>query len=109
MTPLASLLADVEANKWPQANIGSDDQINGVPIEIWRDGRNAFSGSTDAAISLCEAMLPGVPWAIGVARPDNYYAKIFADKSHPKTTISDTPARALFIATLRSLVAMEGE
>lgn len=104
MTPLARLLAAVEGGTFPDMG-----PLEGMfPGIVPQDMYGAFSGSTDAAISLCEAMLPGVPWAIGVARPDNYYAKIFADKSHPKTTISDNPARALFTAMLRALVAMEG-
>lgn len=103
MTPLASLLAAVESGEWPQANIGAYDQINGVPLEIWHRGRKAFEGSTDAAISLCEAMLPGWRWNFLVDQglvtsPDG--VEFFEHQT-------GNTARALLIAVLRALVAKE--
>lgn len=85
---------------------------------------NAYKGSTDAAIALIEAVLPG--WVINCLRlwlnergkPDAF-AEIYGTHEfagerywhHPSdgraTGESDTPARALLIAILEALIAME--
>lgn len=111
MTPLASLLAAVDANEWPGGNGNTAREVFPyTPDEMQDHGLmawSAFKGSTDAAISLCDAMLPGYTWTIC----KDFGACIWDDPDeYPPEGESDNPdpARALLIAMLRALVAMEG-
>ena len=102
MTPLASLLAAVESGI-PAKNI--DFSAIGDYDDITLAGKSC-EGSTDAAISLCEAMLPGVCWRIENNQAEGCCASL-ALLPVAIDGFADTPARALFIATLRARVAME--
>lgn len=81
----------------------------------------AYLGSTDAAIELCEAVLPDFTWLIrGADREDyalhqgKFLANIWNGNGNPNTgqahypVWSDTPARALLLAILEALKAQEG-
>lgn len=105
MTPLARLLAAVEADDITTAILaasslwGRQSKETDLIVRIMK-------GSTDAAISLCETMLPGVrmdicgplgtgDWMVNLPNQDSVF--------HPD------PARALLIAVLRALVQKGGE
>ena len=102
MTPLASLLAAVESGI-PAKNI--DFSAIGDYDDITLAGKSC-EGSTDAAISLCEAMLPEWQWAIckGAAGVAPLTASYIMQNA---VECQGNPARALLIAVLRALVDRE--
>lgn len=85
----------------------------------WGTAHNAFSGSVDAAIALCEALLPG--WKVaGLHQEDRglwwaelrqghitSYSRVIVA---PHSFDAPNPARALLLAVLRAkLMEMENE
>ena len=70
----------------------------------------SYHGSVDAAIALCEALLPGWEWEINSA---GQVARVFRDGWMDDTSIwadNPNPARALLLAVLRAkLMEMENE
>lgn len=72
----------------------------------YTDGRYAiaaYNGSVDAALKLCEAVLPGASVLIGNNRPR---AMVRTDWGCG-VVVADCPARALLLATLDALIQME--
>ena len=99
MTHLARLLAAVESGP-VTAHLASRAFPVGYAHAI-----NASSGDVNAAIALCKAMLPGFAWQI-----DSECAAVWQRNSPSFLFMqnhADDPARALFIAFLRALAAME--
>lgn len=70
-------------------------------ISSWRDG------SMDAALSLFEAVLPGWGYALTKQPEDLVYVRVWIDIAATFGWSYDTPSRALLIAVLEALVAME--
>lgn len=137
MTPLARLLAAVESNddlavdelrRAMASNAHDKGQIH-YAHEI---GRVYYRKDVNAAISLCEAMLPGWGWNIAAccvsddawvfpdfnspthgdrlskSVPQLIHGLEWAEYTDVDLRPAGNPARALLIAMLRALVAMEG-
>ena len=66
-------------------------------------GRDACSGSLDAALRLHEALLPGWEWG----RVASTIA-VFSGEGHVYSADDDTPARAWLLAILRAVKAQGG-
>ena len=119
MTPLASLLAAVEAGDFDATPERPTPKFNAF-CRAWEaafDYAHNYNKGWDvfyrkdvtAAIALCEAMLPGCAVAVGFDENGP-----MAEIAHPLgcempniSERADTPARALLIAGLRALVAKE--
>lgn len=121
MTPLSRLLAAVEAGEWTMSLL-----MTALSKKQRGPFMRTFEGSTDAAISLCGAMLPdgsgngGTSWSksLSADRTDHngkevWTATIHDGSLHTSCDVLETaddpdPARAMLIAMLRAAVSMEG-
>ncbi|MEN3145711.1 hypothetical protein ABCW43_00190 [Neorhizobium sp. IRAMC:178] len=83
---------------------------HGVLICAGYLGIGMFTSSIDAAVQLCERVLPGWLWLVEAGGDSDYGATVVSDDS---SICSDwhksTPAIALCIAILRALQPKEGE
>ena len=104
MTPLASLLAEVEAGLIPDQVVSFSPRC-GYDFETGYQMMQAYQGSTDAAISLCGAMLPGAE--LMMYRAENG-PEWMVNLRNQDSVFNPDPARALLIALLRAMVAREG-
>lgn len=105
MTKHTELIARLEALTGPDRKV--DAEI-GVILHIHPPGggwlSHEYTGSIDAAVALCERVLPGWRYII---------CPIFAEVKHPEKMMLDryghgaNPAIALLIATLKALDAKE--
>ena len=80
---------------------------------IWREACLASQGSTDAALTLRRAVLPGVPWSI-MFEPDDEGHEYYASMNHHTNDemlfiheLAPTLARALLLAMLSALIERE--
>ena len=105
---LVALKDAVEAGTLPD----HDADLVKLPREWWEHVVFANSGSTDAALALLGAVLPGVQWAI-YSRPPGVVASIIADDPSGDLTefneFAATPARALLLAILAALIEQEAQ
>lgn len=68
-----------------------------LPWSVISNANSAYRGSVDAAIALCEALLPGWKWAVyGDGHAHLWLQLNTADGD------ASTPARALLLAVLRA-------
>lgn len=86
----------------------NDDPNNDDCVGHSVHAMRAYYGSMDAALSLFEAVLPGWGYELSKQPEDLVYVRVWIDISVTFGWSSDTPARALLIATLEALVGMEG-
>lgn len=117
---LQELLVKVKAGGGDWITV-MEDSLDAVMFDTFID---AYHGSLDAALSLLEAVLPGLPvqitdatqdylgsvgWAAKVNWPHMEYKPTFtATGPFAHVGYADTPSRALLIAILEALVEMEG-
>lgn len=90
---------DRDSALWPPFGVGSKVE-RAIPT---------YTASLDAALALCERVLPGWWWAVGRYGPDGLVsANVSRDgKKHGADVMAPTPALALISATLRALIAAE--
>lgn len=65
----------------------------------------AYTASLDAAVALCERVLPGYDWIVGHT---NGGLTIYAQVGQNEMVFGETPAIALLIAILTALEARDG-
>ena len=106
---MKELLAAVEAGEVVQS---VDARAIWPEIDIWGAVCCASQGSTDAALALHGALLPGWDWSLATSLQGKCCAWTntvhgLREPGHKGSAL--TPARALLIATLRGKIAeMEG-
>lgn len=103
---LRKLIEAVEAGTLTQTECLSNGNRLPMCATMW----DAFYGSVDAAIALCEALLPGWVATVGTVG----YAIVCENEikitRHAWALLSRQPARALLLAVLRAkLMEMENE
>ena len=90
---------------WPQGRI-----VNNEWLDEFSLAQRSFNGSTDAAIALIEAVLPG--WEYGMNFDAHHEKYAFVQDGVDYETdecYAETHARALLIAILEALKAQEEE
>lgn len=92
---LRKLIEAVEAGR----DIFPSDFPPEFPKRQW--AIRAYEGSVDAAITFCEALLPGWQWFIGMGGAAVYYDPDSEDGLSCEVQETN-PARALLLATLRA-------
>lgn len=100
MTPIQTLIAKVEAGEAAP----STEWADALGFDLFDYGRQAYSGSLDAAISLLEAVLPG--WVVAM---DQFFKggwdvsiqRLRPAKMH--CAFNDNPARALLLCILKAM------
>jgi len=113
---LTELLEKVKAGEYTASGDSDDMWLKWHDAFSPRDWKSynelahgAFDGSMDAALSLFEAVLPGWLYFGGpcVASEGSLYTVYSADMEQCECGRAYTPSRALLIAILEALVAME--
>jgi hypothetical protein len=111
-TPTARLLAAVESGPlWSNADLVISKSVCDMIRAVFQNEEydsnffGAYDGDVTAAISLCEALLPGWMWNLESGADAIVWTQ--DDPSIQAHGFADTPARALLIALLRALVAQE--
>lgn len=99
-TDLDRLIEAVEAGDLSAVNNNLGTMYSGLgnywPWDWISKVNSAFRGSLDAAIALCEALLPGWEWG-------RLNGRMFVEQGDSVFSARDpNPARALLLATLRA-------
>ena len=108
---LANLVAvktAVEAGVWDHDTVAR--WLWSQPGRLYGFAHAAFNGSTDAALALLAAVLPGWGWQAWSGPAGGYFAAV--DERDPWEAVehsAPTPARALLLATLAALIEREGQ
>lgn len=123
---LQPLLARVEAASGPDRELDKAlwyklifdpalDKKNDSYLKLIGSPQPLFTASLDAALALAERVLPGAGWLCGVKSNGGFMAELFLTRYisgvSPRLAYATakTPALALVIATLRAMIATQGE
>lgn len=114
MTALTDLLARVEGASGADRDL---DAAIGLALgvrDVLGTGRAAFTASVDAALALMESVLPGSTFAAhGPDEDGKFWAGVGPSHYQAWADAEDIsaafPALAILAATLRALIAKEGE